>query len=86
MVPVPLIGDNDNGRLHRLKVWENPEREWNDFRYLLAIGFRIFDRDDFACAAAEPVEEALWLLPVEKVSSMMERRSSPKVEMTSCML
>ncbi|MCB9121231.1 MAG: alginate lyase family protein [Caldilinea sp.] len=79
---VPLIGDNDNGRLHRLKVWENPEREWNDFRYLLAIGAVIFDRDDFACAAQNQWEEALWLLPVEKVSSMMER-SSPKVEMTS---
>lgn len=79
---VPLIGDNDNGRLHRLKIWENPEREWNDFRYLLAVGAVIFGRDDFACAAQNEWEEALWLLPVKEVSSLMER-SAKKAEMTS---
>lgn len=73
---VPLIGDNDNGRLHRLKVWENPEREWNDFRYLLAIGAVIFGRDDFAFAAKDQWEEALWLLPTDNVSSMMQRSVS----------
>jgi uncharacterized heparinase superfamily protein len=59
---VPLIGDNDNGRLHRLKVWEAPEREWVDHRYLLAIGAVLFEREDFALAAGNQWEEAIWLL------------------------
>ncbi|HID62124.1 MAG TPA: hypothetical protein EYP49_05210, partial [Anaerolineae bacterium] len=58
----PLIGDADNGRLHRLKVWAEPEREWIDHRYLLAIGSVLFRRDDFAQAAGEHWEEAFWLL------------------------
>ncbi|MCL4860210.1 MAG: heparinase II/III family protein [Caldilineaceae bacterium] len=57
----PLIGDNDNGRLHRLKVWYPPEREWVDFRYLLAIGAVLFQREDFALAAEDQWEEAIWL-------------------------
>lgn len=59
---VPLIGDNDNGRLHRLKVWDPPEREWIDFRYLLAIGAVLFEREDFAQVAGDQWEEAVWLL------------------------
>jgi hypothetical protein len=58
----PLIGDNDNGRLHRLKVWDPPEREWVDYRYLLAIGAVLFDREDFAHSAGDQWEEAFWLL------------------------
>jgi uncharacterized heparinase superfamily protein len=58
---MPLIGDNDNGRLHRLKVWDPPEREWVDFRYLLAIGAVLFEREDFAQAAGDQWEEAIWL-------------------------
>ncbi len=57
---MPLIGDNDNGRLHRLKVWQPPEREWVDYRYLLAIGAVLFARDDFAQAAGDQWEEAIW--------------------------
>ena len=48
---VTLIGDCDNGRLHRLNVWVNPEREWIDHRYLLAIGAVLYQRDDIAQAA-----------------------------------
>jgi hypothetical protein len=58
---VPLIGDHDNGRLHRLKIWSEPLREWNDFRYLLAIGAVMFQRSDFAQAAGDQWEEAVWL-------------------------
>ena len=47
----PLFGDCDNGRLHRLKVWGTPEREWTDHRYLLAIGAVLFQRDDLGLAA-----------------------------------
>ena len=58
---VPLIGDNDNGRLHRLKVWKDRAREWADYRYLLAIGAVLFEREDFAIAAGQQWEEALWI-------------------------
>jgi hypothetical protein len=62
---VPLLGDNDNGRLHRLKVWGDEHgvgssREWSDFRYLLAIGAVLFEREDFARAAGDHWEEASW--------------------------
>jgi hypothetical protein len=59
----PLVGDSDNGRLHRLKTWKNPEQEWNDFRYLLAIGGCLFSREEFLLAAGGELEEAIWLLP-----------------------
>jgi hypothetical protein len=58
---VPLIGDSDNGRLHRLKVWKDSEREWIDHRYLLAVGAVLFEREDFAQAAGDQWEEAVWL-------------------------
>ncbi|MEJ5311260.1 MAG: alginate lyase family protein [Anaerolineae bacterium] len=67
----PLIGDNDNGRLHRLKVWDPPEREWVDYRYLLAIGAVLFEREDFAQAAGDQWEEAIWLLG-DKVVAFMQ--------------
>ncbi|GIK74008.1 MAG: hypothetical protein BroJett021_29960 [Chloroflexota bacterium] len=72
----PLIGDSDNGRLHRLKAWHEPEREWNDFRYLLAIGGYLFDREDFLCAAGAELEEAIWLMPerVTPIQQPHERR------------
>lgn len=72
----PLIGDSDNGRLHRLKAWHKPEREWNDFRYLLAIGGYLFDREDFLCAAGAELEEAIWLMPerVVPIRQPLERR------------
>lgn len=56
----PLFGDNDNGRLHRLKVWAAPEQEWSDYRYLLAIGALLFKRRDFAHGAGAEWEEAIW--------------------------
>ena len=57
----PHIGDSDNGRLQRLKNWPEPEREWIDFRYLLAIGAVLFQRQDFAVAAGDQWEEAIWV-------------------------
>lgn len=58
---VPLIGDFDNGRLHRVKIWEEKELEWVDFRYLLAIGAILFNRPDFAFASNDQWEEAYWI-------------------------
>ncbi len=72
---VPLIGDADNGRLHRLKAWDPPEREWNDHRYLLAIGAILFDRQDFAQAAGDQWEEAVWLLGNEALGVQQQIRT-----------
>jgi uncharacterized heparinase superfamily protein len=81
----PLIGDNDNGRLHRLKIWEPPEREWVDFRYLLAIGAVLFQRQDFALAAEDQWEEAIWIYGEEALSfkQEVESRQLPPLQLTS---
>jgi hypothetical protein len=71
---VPLIGDSDNGRLHRLKIWGSSGREWVDHRYLLAIGAVLFDREDFGQMAGDQWEEALWLF------GEMAIKVKPKVE------
>jgi hypothetical protein len=57
----PIIGDQDNGRLHRSKVWSNPAMEWKDFRPLLAIGCVLFERFDWGKMAANQWEEAIWI-------------------------
>jgi len=73
----PLIGDNDNGRLHRLSVWEDHEREWIDHRYLLSIGAFIFQRNDFAIAGGEQWQEAFWLFGPEALD-LTNRKQSDK--------
>lgn len=74
---VPLIGDGDNGRLVRLEVWDPPDREWIDHRYLLVVGAVLFGRPDFARAAGDQWEEAVWLLGdgVGKTSNRALRNS-----------
>ncbi|MCX6570927.1 MAG: alginate lyase family protein [Candidatus Aminicenantes bacterium] len=62
---VPLLGDADNGCLCRLAAWAVPEREWLDHRYLLAIGGVLLCRNDFAQAAGDQWQEAVWLLGQE---------------------
>jgi len=57
----PLLGDHDNGRLHRLKIYHPPEREWVDGRHLLAVGAVLFKRLDFARAAGDEWEDAIWM-------------------------
>lgn len=81
----PLLGDADNGRLHRLKVWDPPEREWTDFRYLLAIAAVLFRREDFAQAAEDQWEEAFWLLGEEALTfrQEVEARPLPALQRTS---
>jgi uncharacterized heparinase superfamily protein len=57
---IPIIGDIDNGKLFRLKVWRESDQEWGDVRHLLAIGGMFFDRKDFLCTAEGCIEEAIW--------------------------
>jgi hypothetical protein len=73
---VPLIGDNDNGRLYRLKVWNPPEKEWVDFRYLLAVGALLFRRPDFARAAGDQWEEAVWFFGEDALTFKKEAASN----------
>ncbi len=56
----PLIGDADDGRLHKLSPPDR-SREFVDHRYLLGVGAVLFDRDDFAQAANDSWEDAFWL-------------------------
>jgi uncharacterized heparinase superfamily protein len=65
----PLIGDVDNGRLHRLKAWGGSLLEWSDFRHLLAIGAVRFQRADFAQAAGDQWEEASWIWGKEALAA-----------------
>jgi len=82
---VPLIGDADNGRLHRLKVWAEPEREWINHRHLLAIGAVLFQRDDFAQVAGEEWEEAFWLLGERAIAykEQFDRNNPPLLRLNS---
>lgn len=81
---VPLIGDADNGRLHRLKTWTDPEREWVDHRYLLAIGAILFGREDFA-QAADQWEEAFWLLGEQAIvfKEQFDQKNLPLLQLES---
>jgi hypothetical protein len=56
----PIIGDADDGRLHKLSP-PDLSCEFVDHRYLLGIGAVLFARDDFAQAAAGAWEDAFWL-------------------------
>ena len=82
---VPLIGDNDNGRIHRLKVWGDPEREWVNHRYLLAIGAVLFERDDFAQAAGDQWEEVFWLFGEKALAfkRAVEAKTLPPLQLES---
>lgn len=83
---VPLIGDNDNGRIHRLQVWPDPAREWQDHRYLLGIGATLFERNDFGQIAGDQWAEAFWLLGKRALQfkSELDDQSEPPLPPTSC--
>ena len=78
---VPIIGDQDNGRLHRLKVWPNPEHEWKDFRGLLALGSILFDKPQWGRAAGDQWEESIWFYGGQALTAFQKssQLSSPKL-------
>jgi hypothetical protein len=55
----PLIGDNDDGRLHILADYDNSDRTGH--RYLLAAGAVLFEHADYKRASGGFSEEAFWL-------------------------
>ncbi len=57
---VPLVGDNDDGRLLITSGYPNWPR--TDLRYLLAVGAALFTRPDMKAAAGEAPPELFWLL------------------------
>ncbi len=62
---VPLVGDDDGGRLMRLDGL--PTR---DARPTLATGAALFKRSDMRCVGGAAVEECLWLLGVEGAQAL----------------
>ena len=74
----PQLGDNDNGRLHRLQAWPTPEREWIDHRYLLAIGAMLFGRSDFAVGAGDQWAEAIWLFGPAAIKKQVSLPAQPQ--------
>jgi len=57
----PVIGDQDNGRVHRLKVWADPAQEWVDVRPLLAAGALWRREPPPLAVGAGDWAEAFWL-------------------------
>ena len=57
---VAVIGDQDNGRLHRLKIWVDPDQEWGDFRYLLGIASVWKNSQVWGASVGPNWEEAIW--------------------------
>ncbi|MCC6998022.1 MAG: alginate lyase family protein [Deltaproteobacteria bacterium] len=62
---VPIVGDQDNGRLLRLGTHRDPAREWVDHRHLLGTGGALLGRPELVTAATGELEEACWLGPLE---------------------
>lgn len=79
----PVLGDQDNGRLHKLAVWTDRSREWCDYRYLLALGSIASGRTDMAPTGGEPWQEALWIAGPRAVAGARATRRVPTRALTS---
>jgi hypothetical protein len=69
---VPLVGDDDGGRLVRLDGL--PTR---DARPTLTTGAALFGRGDMRCAGGDAVEECLWLLGATAASTLAATPPAP---------
>jgi hypothetical protein len=65
---VPLVGDDDGGRLMRLDGLAT-----RDARPTLATGAALFGRSDMRCVAGDAVEECVWLLGESGAASLATR-------------
>ena len=74
---VPLVGDDDGGRLMRLDGL--PTR---DARPTLATGAAMFGRGDFRCLGGDAVEECLWLLGETGASALAAARAATPTELS----
>ena len=84
----PLIGDQDNGRLHKLAA-PDPAREHVDHCHLLGVGALVLEQDWRLAAEDEALQDAFWLaggrsVPVQsplaarRLSGNLESRSFPQ--------
>jgi hypothetical protein len=73
---VPLIGDDDGGRLHYFEMLDN-----RDHRPTLAVGAAFFQDPELKFTSGEPSPELLWLLGPKGVATYDEipGRASPVV-------
>jgi hypothetical protein len=62
---VPLVGDDDGGRLMRLDGIST-----RDARPTLATGAALFGRSDMRCIGGDAVEECVWLLGEQGASAL----------------
>ena len=67
---VPLVGDDDGGRLMRLDGLST-----RDARPTLSTGAAMFGRGDFRCLGGEAVEECIWLLGETGASALAATRA-----------
>lgn len=82
----PIIGDQDNGRLYRLKVWENESQEWVKFRPLLAA-YSAWKRKPLGVNFnSEDWTEAFWLVGPEAVRQLQHMQRNLKLNPTSSIL
>lgn len=74
----PIIGDQDNGRLHRLKVWENPILEWTDFRQLFFTG-KVWSQKSVGIQVDfSNLTEAFWLMGPEAIHKFEIKQQSAR--------
>lgn len=84
---VPVIGDQDNGRVHRLKIWQPPEMEWQDFRPLLAVGAIWKNNPAWAISAKDCWEEAIWMFGMYAINEYdrLIAQSLPPKPISTCL-
>jgi len=73
---VPIIGDQDNGRVHRLGIWKEPDLEWLDHQYLIAIGRNILGRKYSSELSDGSVSELIWWFG-RKPKMTLQKEHSP---------
>ncbi len=73
---VPNIGDQDNGRLHRLGVWQELGREWLDHSYLVTIGRELLGKGNATWYANDMDSEVIWWLDEMYHQHMPESRTN----------
>jgi hypothetical protein len=77
---VPIVGDQDNGRLHRLMIWEDPFSEWNNFRPLFAVGAIWLNKPVSDCFDNSDWIEAFWLCGFKTIQQFQNlQQSSTKI-------
>jgi hypothetical protein len=75
---IPIIGDQDNGRLHRLKIWGNPAQEWNNFCPQLVVGDIWMQKPFNMQFLDSDLTEAFWLAGPDAVRQFQQMQQSIK--------